>query len=146
MPANSENVDERKMDDSFLANQSDHDFDEESDKSPASNEIALLQSEFQTRLIAANLRTEAVRAGMVDLDGLKLMDLSGIHLDDSDKIIEGARIMSDLKRAKPWLFGAASTSSAAVAPASQPVRQKTAMDMTDEEYVTARNAVTKYHF
>ena len=112
----------------------------------AAEEIAKLQTEFQSRLIAANLRTEAVRAGMIDLDGLKLVDLSAARLDNDDKIIGGRKMMADLRRDKPWLFGVASSSSAATAPASQPVRQKTAMDMTDEEYVAARTAVTRFQF
>jgi hypothetical protein len=83
---------------------------------------------------------------MIDLDGLKLVDLSGVRLDKDDKVVEGRKIMADLRRSKPWLFGASSTSSAAIAPASQPVRQKSAMDMTNEEYAAARTAVTKYQF
>jgi hypothetical protein len=113
---------------------------------PAEDEVATLRGEFQARLIAANLRTEAVRAGMIDLDGLKLIDLSKIRLDDDDTITEGRAIMTDLRRAKPWLFGAPSTSSAAVPPMSQTIRPKTAMDMTDEEYSAARTAVTRYRF
>jgi hypothetical protein len=116
------------------------------DLQPEIEEIAKLRMEFQSRLIAANLRTEAVRAGMIDLDGLKLIDLSEVCLDDHDKVVGGRQIMTELRRIKPWLFGAASTSSVAIAPASQPVRQKTAMDMTEEEYAAARTAVTKYQF
>ena len=81
---------------------------------------------------------------MIDLDGLKLIDLSEVRLDENDKVVGGRKIMADLRRNKPWLFGVASTSSAATAPASQPVRQKTAMDMTEAEYTAARTAVTKY--
>jgi hypothetical protein len=116
------------------------------DELPEAEEVVRLRGEFQVRLIAANLRTEAVRAGMVDLDGLKLIDLSKVRLDENDMITEGRKIMNDLRRAKPWLFGTPSTSSAAIPPMSQPIRQKTAMDMTDEEYSAARTAVTKYHF
>jgi hypothetical protein len=116
------------------------------DEQSAAEEVARLQGEFQARLIAANLRTEAVRAGMIDLDGLKLINLSAVRLDENDMIIEGRKIMTDLRRAKPWLFGAPSTSSAAVPPLSQPIRPKTAMDMTAEEYTAARTAVTKHHF
>ena len=103
-------------------------------------------SEFQSRLVVANLRTEAVRAGMIDLDGLRLIDLSAVRLGNDDKVIGGRKLMDDLRRNKPWLFGVASSSSAAIAPASQPVRQKTALEMTDEEYTAARAAVTKYQF
>jgi hypothetical protein len=117
---------------------------EPDEQQPVNEEIAMLRIDFQSRLITANLRTEAVRAGMIDLDGLKLIDLSEVRLDENDKVVGGRKIMADLRRTKPWLFGVASTSSAATAPASQPVRQKTAMDMTEAEYTAARNAVTKY--
>jgi hypothetical protein len=120
------------------------DVDQQPDE--VSEEIAKLRDEFQSRLVVANLRTEAVRAGMVDLDGLKLIDLSAVRLGNDDKIIGGRRLMDDLRRNKPWLFTATSSSSAAAVPPSQPVRQKSALEMTDEEYVAARAAVTKYQF
>jgi hypothetical protein len=116
------------------------------DEQPEADEVVRLRDEFQVRLVAANLRTEAVRAGMIDLDGLKLIDLSKVRLDENDMVAEGRKLMTDLRRAKPWLFGAPSTSSAAIPPVSQPIRQKDAMDMTDEEYSAARTAVTRYHF
>ena len=111
-----------------------------------SEEIVKLRSEFQSRLVVANLRTEAVRAGMVDLDGLRLIDLSTVQLGNDDRVIGGRKLMDDLRRTKPWLFGMGSSSSGAIAPASHPVRQKTALEMTDEEYAAARAAVTKHQF
>ena len=136
---------EIQMDDNVPETRSDlADGEEPDEQQSVSEEIAALQTNFQSRLITANLQTEAVRAGMIDLDGLKLLDLSGVRLDENDKVVGGRKIMADLRRDKPWLFGVASTSSAATAPASQPVRQKTAMDMTEAEYTAARTAVTKY--
>jgi hypothetical protein len=125
-----------------LASEQEGDPDQLPDKE--SEEIIKLRNEFQSRLVVANLRTEAVRAGMVDLDGLRLIDISAVRLGNDDKVIGGRKLMDDLRRTKPWLFGVASSSSAAVAPASQPVRQKTALEMTDEEYAAARTAVTKF--
>jgi hypothetical protein len=119
---------------------------DELDERPIAEQIAKLRIDFQSRLIATNLRTEAVRAGMIDLDGLKLVELSSVRLDENDKIVGGRKMMAEIRRSKPWLFGPPSTSSAAVPPASLPVRQKTAMDMTDEEYAAARTAVTKHQF
>ena len=110
------------------------------------DEIAKLRSEFEARLVTANLRTEAVKAGMIDLDGLKMIDISAVRLNDDDKIVDGRKLMDDLRRSKPWLFTATSSSSAAIAPASQPVREKTALEMTDAEYAAARAVITKYHF
>jgi hypothetical protein len=111
-----------------------------------SEDLTKLRGEFQSRLVLANLRTEAVRSGMIDLDGLKLIDLSAIRLGTDDRIVGARKLMDDLRRNKPWLVGVTSSSSAAIAPISQPDRQKTALEMTDEEYAAARTAVTKYQF
>jgi hypothetical protein len=116
------------------------------DVEASNNEIRALQADFRSRLVIANLRTEAVRAGMVDLDGLKLINLSEAQLDPDDGVVGGRQIMDDLKRRKPWLFGGKSSSSVSAAPASQPVRHKTALEMTDEEYAAARAALTKRRY
>jgi hypothetical protein len=124
----------------------DQDNDLDGQPETASEEITKLRDEFQARLVIASLRTEAVRAGMIDLDGLKMVDVSSVRLGTDDRVIGGRKLMDDFRRTKPWLFGTPSSSSAAVAPASQPVRTKTALEMTDDEYAAARAAVTKYHF
>jgi hypothetical protein len=106
-------------------------------------EIKKIRDDFQSRLIVASLQTEAVRAGMIDLDGLKLANLSDAKLGPGDKVVGGRQIIDELRRNKPWLFGASSTSSVAEAPPSKPIRQKTALEMTEEEYLAARAAVTR---
>src|SRR5580692_2741409 len=75
--------------------------DENLDTEP--EEIVKLRCEFQSRLIVANLRTEAVRAGMIDLDGLKLIDVSTVQLGNDDRVIGGRKLVDDLRRTKPWL-------------------------------------------
>lgn len=106
--------------------------------------IERLTADFKARLIAASLRTEAMKAGMIDLDGLKLLDLSSVELAEDDTVAHGDALMQALRNSKPWLFRTGSSSSAAAAPHSRPVRHKTAMEMTDEEYAAARNALIKY--
>jgi hypothetical protein len=103
-----------QMDDSVPELQSNlADESEPNEQQPLKEEIAILRSDFQSRLLTANLRTEAVRAGMIDLDGLKLVDLADVRLDENDRVVGGRKIMADLRRNKPWLFRVASTSSAA---------------------------------
>jgi hypothetical protein len=109
-------------------------------------EIKTLKEDFRSRLVIANLQTEAVRAGMVDLDGLKLINLSEARLGPNDQVEGGRQIIEDLRRQKPWLFGKSSSSSVAEAPSSQPVRQKTALEMNDEEYASAKAALTKRRY
>jgi hypothetical protein len=90
------------------------------------------------RAIHSELRAEAMRHGMVDLDGLKLINPDEATIDD-DGIVHGvAAIMTKLRRDKPWLFGAPSSSSVAGVPAPAATRTKLATEMTLDEWRTAR--------
>lgn len=106
-------------------------------------QLAEMQRRTEAQLVRAELKTEAIRAGMVDLDGLKLVDHSEVKLN-ADGEVEGApALMTRLRKAKPWLFAAASWSSTAVPPPAQAPRQKLATEMTDAEYRVARQAVVR---
>ena len=98
----------------------------------------------QSRLIRAELKVEALRAGMVDLDGLKLLDLTNTKLNKDGEVENAAELMAQLRRSKPWLFGGSFSSSPANVPPSQAPRQKLAIEMTDEEYRTARATLLKH--
>ena len=92
------------------------------------------------RLLRSELKAEAIKAGMVDLDGLKLADLSKVKLNDSGEVEGADALMTDLKKAKPYLFGAVGTTSnpAGSMPKAGEQKQKLAPDMTKEEYAAAR--------
>ena len=90
------------------------------------------------RVIQAEMKVEAMRAGMVDLDGLKFLDLTRVQLEDGGGVAGGKEMIGQLKHAKPWLFAAPSSSSVARVPPSRPARVKLATEMTDEEYRVAR--------
>ncbi len=79
--------------------------------------LADSQAKANERLIRAELKAEAVRAGMIDLDGLKLIDLADVGLNQNGEVADAATIFAKLKRAKPWLFGNVASSSAAANPA-----------------------------
>lgn len=94
------------------------------------------------RVIRVELKAAAIKAGMVDLDGLKLADLSKVKLN-TDGEVEGAdELMEAMKKAKPYLF-AASSSSTGKPPPKGEEKPKLATDMTDAEYKAARAAATK---
>lgn len=100
----------------------------------ASDEILALRA----RVVQAELRTEAIRAGMVDLDGVKLVDASAVVLGD-DGIEGGAALMARMREDKPWLFGRpGSSSSAGRVPVVAAPKVKTAMEMSDDEWRAAR--------
>jgi hypothetical protein len=102
------------------------------------------QAEADSRLIRAELKAEAIRAGMVDLDGLKLLDTSEIRLGANGEVVDAAAILGKLKRAKPWLFaGPASSSAAANPPRPEPPRTRHANELSHEEWLQARAALLR---
>jgi len=109
-------------------------------------EASLAQAEMHNtaRLIRADLKAEAIRAGMVDLDGLKLLDISAITLNADGEVADAVGLLAKMKRAKPWLFGSAASSSAAVnAPRPEPPRTRHANELSHEEWLAARAALVR---
>ena len=106
-------------------------------------QLAEARSNHDARVMRAELKAEAVRAGMVDLDGLKLVETDGLTLTDKGDVEGAAMLMSRLKHSKPWLFGSPNSSSSAAPPPSAPPRQKTALEMNDAEWRRARADVVK---
>lgn len=90
------------------------------------------------RLVQAELKAEAVRQGMVDLDGLKLIDRASLKVSDSGEVEAAGAAIQDLKRRKPWLFLRSNSSSPASAPSPTPPRAKLATEMTHQEWQAAR--------
>ncbi len=109
-------------------------------------QLAEVQRQTEARIVHAELKAEAIRAGIVDPDGLKLLDISTVKLNKDGEVESAGTLIADLKRAKPWLFGSSSpisTSSSSAAPPAQAPRQKLAMDMTEDEWRSARAALLK---
>jgi hypothetical protein len=94
--------------------------------------------EAKNRLMQSQLRTAAVQAGMIDLDGLKLVDVARAKSNEYGELEGAADLMVEVRREKPWLFGGYSSSSRASPPPAQPVRTKSASEMTQDEYRAAR--------
>jgi hypothetical protein len=92
----------------------------------------------QEVLLRAELKVEAVRAGMIDLDGLKLVDTTGLSLGENGEIEGGRSVMQKLRRSKPWLFGQASSSNPGLPPPALPPAEKSATDMSLDEWRAAR--------
>ncbi|MDE2200927.1 MAG: hypothetical protein KGJ41_18110 [Rhodospirillales bacterium] len=95
------------------------------------------------RVIYAEMKSEAVRAGMVDLDGLKLIDMSRVSLDSEGNVTGASEIMREVRRAKPWLFRSTNSSSSALPPPSEEARQKKATEMSLDEWQAARADLLK---
>ena len=111
-------------------------------KADADAAIATANTAANRRIINAELRAEATKAGMVDLDGLKLLDLdkAGVSLDDDGNVKGAAEALEALKKGKPYLFAPASTGNTQT-PKPGDQTPKKATDMTDEEYAAAKRKV-----
>lgn len=109
----------------------------------AEQALDTMHREQAEKLKRAELKIEAVRAGMVDLDGLKLIDLDGVTLSDDGAVGDAAAIMDRLKRDKPWLFGKASSSSTAPVPKAEPARARHARELSEDEWREARAALLR---
>jgi hypothetical protein len=105
--------------------------------------LSELEASTTTRLIPSELKAVAVRAGMIDLDGLKLIDAADLKLDAEGNVKGAGEVMRELRRAKPWLFGGASTSSSASPPPAEPPRPKLATEMSYDEWQAARAELLK---
>ena len=114
----------------------------ESTKTEFGEKLSKAEIAANERLIRSELKSEALKAGMVDMDGLKLADLSSVKLA-ADGSVEGAEaLMKALKEAKPYLFKQPASSSSASpggAPKADDGKPKSAKDMSPEEYAKARS-------
>ena len=106
-------------------------------------QLAEVEQRTETRLIRSELKSEALRAGMIDLDGLKLIELTEVKMGANGEVEGAPALMTRLRKIKPWLFGTPSLSSTAGAPPMQSVRAKLATEMTDAEYRVARESRLK---
>jgi hypothetical protein len=95
------------------------------------------------RLVQAELKSHAIRAGIIDVDCLRLLDTSDLKLDDDGNIPDAAGALARMKRDKPWLFGNPNTSHPAAAPAAEPPKTKSARDMTHKEWRLAREKLIR---
>lgn len=109
-------------------------------------QLGELQRHTEGRLVHAELKAEAIRAGMIDLDGLRLIDLPSMKLNERGEVEGAAALMQELRKSKPWLFGSApqSSSSPSNPPPALPSKQKLATEMNDTEYRAARAAILKH--
>lgn len=90
------------------------------------------------RLLLAELRGAALRAGMVDLDGLKLADLSTVTLSEAGEVEGAEALLHALKSATPYLFRAVSTCSTQPPPPREKPQQKSATEMSGAEWAAKK--------
>ena len=109
-------------------------------KAEADALIAEVTTKADQRIITAELRRMADKAGLVDLDALKLFDTSAVKLDANGDVIVPDGFFDTARKAKPWAFQT-STSNPAPAPKPGAGPEKKFADMTPEERKVASRAL-----
>lgn len=116
---------------------------EEDARKAAEEALAKAQDEAnkkaEQRIIRAELKAEALKLGMIDLDGLSFLDYSSIRFDDKGELKGGAEALAKLKEAKPYLFGEVSkTSTGHKAPDKKPNEPVDARKLSPQEYAALK--------
>lgn len=114
---------------------------EADDKIAAEKQAA--QKAIEDRTIHAELRVAAIKAGMVDLDGLKLADMSALKVAENGEVEGVDALMATLKESKPYLFGSTAVGTSNPTPAPKPKQpgNKPALEMSDAEYKEKRRLI-----
>jgi hypothetical protein len=87
----------------------------------------------QTRIMTAELKAAALKAGMIDMDGLKLADLSTVKLNDNGELEGADALMTALKESKPYLFKETKSTSSTGKPPKGDTKPSTFRDLTPEQ-------------
>ena len=66
--------------------------------------IAATRNEATGRVIRSELKAHALRAGIIDLDGLRLADASALSLNDDGLVVGAEALIESLRQDKPYLF------------------------------------------
>ena len=98
-------------------------------------------------LLRAELKAHALKEGIVDLDALKLADLSKVKINEQG-VVEGAEeLFKSLKESKPYLFGKTqNTSNPNSPPSSNPPAPLNAKEIKDPaQYEAAKSSFLATH-
>jgi hypothetical protein len=63
-----------------------------------------ISSSYKKDLMLSKIQIEALREGIVDIDGVKLADLSKLDFDENHNIIGAKEFIEELKKNKTYLF------------------------------------------
>ncbi len=74
--------------------------------------IATVRADAGKRVQEAELKTQAIRSGIVDLDGLRLANREGLSLSETGEVLGAEAVVASLRQQKPYLFAADRTGTA----------------------------------
>jgi hypothetical protein len=96
------------------------------------------------RVLRAELKAVAAKHGVVDVsDALKVLDLSGVKLDEKGDVIGADELFEAAKKAKPYLFGTTSTSSTQKTPPAGDPKPVDVRTVDAKDYAAQKAAFLK---
>ena len=95
------------------------------------------------RIVQAELKSHALRAGIIDLDCLKLLDAASLQLDESGNLPDFSAALETLRRDKPWAFLKSNSSHPSPPPPPEPAKTRLARDMSFQEWQKARDRLIR---
>lgn len=66
--------------------------------------VAAVRADASGRLIQAELKSQAIQAGIVDLDGLRLAEIDGLSVNEAGDVQGAEEAIASLRKHKPYLF------------------------------------------
>lgn len=66
--------------------------------------IAAIREDARSRVLQAELKTHAIRSGIVDLDGLRLADVGALSINEAGEVQGAEEVIATLRDRKPYLF------------------------------------------
>lgn len=86
------------------------------------------------RVMRAELKAHAVKAGLVDMEALGLLDLSSVKFNDKGELEGVDALFEEAKKSKPYLFGAQNTGSTEKKPPPAENTPKDVRKLSPAEY------------
>lgn len=103
-------------------------------ESQAAERLAASEQRAQARIVQVELRAAALRAGIVDVEALRLADISGLSLGEDGEVAGVDALLLQMKQAKPYLFAAINSSTPGSAPTPRSSEGRKATEMSEAEY------------
>lgn len=105
-------------------------------KHDSQESLSQAQQSANERIIRAELKAHALKAGLIDVDDLKLADLSIVRLNEAGSVEGAQQMLEALKAAKPYLFALSgqSSSRAETPPIPKPSTIESVQNLPREAY------------
>lgn len=114
-------------------------------KTALEQKISEVSGTYKKELMLTKVQVEAVKAGIIDLDGVKLADFSKVSFDEENNLVGSNELIEDLKKNKPYLFKKTDKTTYEKDPPASTSNTKTDVrGMSDPDYIKYKASILKH--